>query len=312
MKMQPSPSFSLDQMEAFVAVADHGSFSAAARARGQAQPGLSVAIRTLEARLGYALFDRSAYRPQLTAEGLALLPHARRLTAEAHAANVAARTIGERDGTLAISVDVACPMSLLLPALTALQAEIPGFGVAWFGDALDGVPKRVMGETAELGIASSFADIPPELNRIAVASIGFRIVAAATHPLACDPSPGTEALADHVQIIMMDASGAPASREFGIMGRQLWKTSSYSALREMLLAGLGYAVVPQHFCPRDVDDGRLAVLAASPPFLRQSGIAPFYLIWRADGILSHAAQRFVALLSREDQIIPASGLEGSA
>lgn len=306
-----SPGFSLDQMEAFVAVADHGSFSAAARARGQAQPGISVAIRTLERRLGYPLFDRSVYRPQLTAEGLALLPHARRVTAEAHAAAVAARAIRERDSTLAISVDGACPTELLLPALAALRRDVPGFSVALFGDALDGVPKRVASEAAEIGIASSFADIPAGLNRIAVTSVGFRIVAAAAHPLAQHPSPA-EALADHVQIVMMDASGTLASREFGIMGRQIWKTSSHAALREMLLAGLGYAVVPDHLCARDIAEGRLCPLAASPPFLQQAGVAPFYIVWRAEGILSQVAQRFLALLSHEDQIIPASGLEGSA
>src|SRR5260370_30697287 len=63
----------LDQMRILVAVADRGSFSAAARALGRVQSAISQSIQTLETTLGLVLFDRSGKRPQLTDPRSALL-----------------------------------------------------------------------------------------------------------------------------------------------------------------------------------------------------------------------------------------------
>ena len=56
----------LDQLRVFVAIADQGSFSAAARHLRRAQSAVSNAIVNLEAALGVSLFDRSGWKPQLT------------------------------------------------------------------------------------------------------------------------------------------------------------------------------------------------------------------------------------------------------
>src|SRR3546814_4017091 len=59
---------SIDQLRIFIAVAEAGSFSAAARRLNRAQSVISYAIANLEEQLGgIALFDRSAHRPALTA-----------------------------------------------------------------------------------------------------------------------------------------------------------------------------------------------------------------------------------------------------
>ena len=73
----------LDQMRVLVAVAETGSFSAAARKLGRVQSAISQAIQTLEATLGLSLFDRSGKTPQLTDPGRALVGDARALIAGA-------------------------------------------------------------------------------------------------------------------------------------------------------------------------------------------------------------------------------------
>jgi DNA-binding transcriptional LysR family regulator len=57
------------ELNAFIAVAQAGGFSAAARRTGQAQPALSKAIAALEKRLGVALFNRSTRSVTLTDQG---------------------------------------------------------------------------------------------------------------------------------------------------------------------------------------------------------------------------------------------------
>jgi DNA-binding transcriptional LysR family regulator len=61
----------------FIAVAEQLSFSKAAQALHMSQPPLSKRISDLEAELGVRLFDRTHKRIEMTAVGLALLPHAR-------------------------------------------------------------------------------------------------------------------------------------------------------------------------------------------------------------------------------------------
>ena len=66
----------LSQVRYFNAVARHGSFSAAAKALGVTQPGLTKAVRRLEASLDCTLFQRLPRGVALTQQGQALLRHA--------------------------------------------------------------------------------------------------------------------------------------------------------------------------------------------------------------------------------------------
>ena len=59
----------LDQIKAFLAVVENGSFTAAARKLNRATSVISYAITNLEAQLGVALFERAgARRPRLSAD----------------------------------------------------------------------------------------------------------------------------------------------------------------------------------------------------------------------------------------------------
>src|SRR5688500_7487497 len=70
---------SWDDVKLFLAVADHGSFTEAARHLRVGQPTVSRRLAELEERLGYALFDRSVEGATLTSQGERWLPPARRM-----------------------------------------------------------------------------------------------------------------------------------------------------------------------------------------------------------------------------------------
>ncbi len=71
----------LRQLEYLVAVADRGSFHAAARACHVSQPGLSAQIQQLEAQLELQLFERNRRKVLLTAAGEEIVRHARAVLA---------------------------------------------------------------------------------------------------------------------------------------------------------------------------------------------------------------------------------------
>ena len=73
----------LRQLDHFVAIAEDGSFTKAARRLNYVQSALSVSVQALERELGVRLFDRTTHRVALTDAGDALLPAARRALAAA-------------------------------------------------------------------------------------------------------------------------------------------------------------------------------------------------------------------------------------
>jgi len=72
-------SFDWNQVRAFLATAEEGSLSAAARALGQTQPTLSRQVAALEEDLGITLFERAGRAMSLTSAGLEMLEHVREM-----------------------------------------------------------------------------------------------------------------------------------------------------------------------------------------------------------------------------------------
>ena len=123
-------SFDWNQARAFLATAEEGSLSAAARALRQTQPTLGRQVAALEQALGVTLFDRVGRSLVLTPDGIELLDHVR---AMAEAANLVSLTASGRsqaiDGHVSIT---ATPMvaTYHLPAVLArLRRAAPGVSI---------------------------------------------------------------------------------------------------------------------------------------------------------------------------------------
>jgi DNA-binding transcriptional LysR family regulator len=110
-------SISLDQLRSFIAAADQGSFSAAARKLRRAQSAVSELVSSLEAQIGITLFDRSGRYPKLTPEGLVLLADARGVISGVDF--MKARAKGMASGLepeLSVVVDVFFPITAMTEA----------------------------------------------------------------------------------------------------------------------------------------------------------------------------------------------------
>ncbi len=105
----------LDAVQAFIHIAELGSFTRAAEAMRTTQAAMSLKLKRLEERLGCRLIERSPRHVQLSARGVAFLDLARDL-AQAHERALSGFSAARRRLTIGISDHVAGPE---LPALIA-------------------------------------------------------------------------------------------------------------------------------------------------------------------------------------------------
>lgn len=119
------------QLRYFVAVAERLHFGRAAQALHISQPPLSRAIRSLEARVGVALFARSRRRVELTAEGRRLLEEARRTLAQLERATLELRAMASGEhGRLRIGFVSLADYGVLPGLLKAFKSARPRVALA--------------------------------------------------------------------------------------------------------------------------------------------------------------------------------------
>ncbi|MCK8464782.1 LysR family transcriptional regulator [Aliiroseovarius sp. S1339] len=119
-------SFDWNQARAFMATAEEGSLSAAARALGQTQPTLGRQVSGLEDKLGIALFERVGRGLVLTPAGRNLLEHVRKMAdAAVQISLVAAAQTQTIDGKVRITASDVFAAHILPPVLRHLREIAP-------------------------------------------------------------------------------------------------------------------------------------------------------------------------------------------
>jgi DNA-binding transcriptional LysR family regulator len=122
-----SVAFDWNRARAFLVTAEEGSFSAAARALGVAQPTLGRQVAALEEELGVTLFERVGNTLTPTAAGLDLLDHVRAMGEAATRVSLTAAGQSESiEGTVRIAASEAISAYLLPPIIAELRREHPG------------------------------------------------------------------------------------------------------------------------------------------------------------------------------------------
>jgi len=115
----------LEDLETFVAVADTGGVSPAARRLGLPKSIVSRRLTRLEAELGAQLLTRNTRGAALTEAGATFREHAARAVAEIDAARESVSPTGELRGLLRIAVPMSLGLTHLAPMLAQFAARHP-------------------------------------------------------------------------------------------------------------------------------------------------------------------------------------------
>jgi DNA-binding transcriptional LysR family regulator len=284
--------FTLRQLVIFQAVADNLSFTRAAEALHLSQPAVSMQIRQLESHVELPLFEQLGRKVFLTEAGRELYGYSRRITDQLRELEEVLNALkGVTAGSLRVSV-----------ATTANEFSarmLAGFGQQNPGSAISlDVTNRA---TLIHQLNANECDLvimgrPPDgLDVIAQPFLEnpLVVVASPTHPLAGSTKIPLTQLASESFVLREPGSGTRGAMErvfeaHGITLNRRMELGNNEAVKQVVSAGLGLAVVSAHTVVQELETGRLVILKVEAfPILRE-----WYLVHRRGKRLSPVAQAF--------------------
>lgn len=263
------------------AVADTGSFSAAARAVGLTQSAVSQHVAALEGAVGLPLVQRGTRPLELTEAGAALVRHGTRVLTQLEAAEQTLGEIGDRLASrLRLGSFPTALVSFVGHALVRLRHLRPDLTLNVVDDHQQGLLPRLHSGELDLAVVyghptltSAGAD---SLTRVQLFSDPFRVLLPIGHPRAAGGLVPLGALAGETWI--GGRAGAAwfrivqhACRAAGFDPRAVLATDDYRAVQAFVAAGLGVAVVPGLAAERPLPGVVVRDLVAGP--VRQVSVA---------------------------------------
>jgi len=238
----------LSELQAFIAVNETGSFSAAAKTIHLTQPAISKRIAQLEGRLGRPLFDRIGHQIQLTEAGHRLLPHAQAIIESLrNGIHDIERLDKVPAGTLRIATSYHVGLHHLPPILKAYYADYPGVELDLnFMDSEDALAAVENGKI-ELAIVTLPANLPKQLDARILWDDPMQIYCARNHPLVS--AKDIKALNDYPAILpdMHTITRQLVEKELAHHGLEInvhLSSNHLESIRMMVEIGLGWSVLP--------------------------------------------------------------------
>lgn len=171
-------------IQAFMAIADRGSFRKAAEALHITQTALSRRLQNFEAELGVRLVERTTRSVELTRTGRDFLPHGRRLLAELEATLVEIRESGKAQrGDISIACVPTASVQFLPRVIRTYSAHYPDNRIKILDHLSPGVAEAVLSREAEFGIMQQGMR-HPELAAVPLLRDRYFLACRDDHPLA--------------------------------------------------------------------------------------------------------------------------------
>lgn len=250
----------LDQLRAFVAVVQEGSFSAAARKLKRVQSAVSTSMANLESQLDVPIFDRSTKIAKLTEQGKAVLTSAQRVLDEVDGLKrLTAGMASGLEASVSLCLDALFPLSALLDLCTAFAREFPAVDLRIDTQVMSAVSARVLAGMATLGVASP-RGLAAGLERQSLASIRMVPVVSPKHALAAHKGPiPTKRFADAIQLVLSERSDAGVDDQ-AVLSPRTWRVADLHTKHMMLRAGLGWGNLPEHVVRDDLRSRKLVAI----------------------------------------------------
>ena len=270
----------LDDIQAFIAVAEFGSFARAAEELNITQSALSRRIKKLEEDLGARLLDRTTRRVSVSLVGEEFLPEAIRIVDEFKQSLTDIRDLVQiRTGTVAMSSNMTVADTLLPQIIAEFKAANPRVRVRLTESSSPAALERVLQRKSELALAQ-FGEGHPELAFEPLFEDRFVLICHRDHPLARQSDLTWEDLGPHNFIRMRAGSGTTnlLERSLGDNIRYLSgdiEVGHFNALLAFVGQNLGVSAVPTLVRLKRTDLNLVAKPIGNPEVSRSLGIVTY-------------------------------------
>ncbi|MCY1289649.1 HTH-type transcriptional activator CmpR [compost metagenome] len=286
----------LASLNAFIAIAETGSFSEAGERLHLTQPAVSKRIASLEQQLSVRLFDRLGREVSLTEAGRALLPRAYQILNVLDDTRRALSNLsGDISGRLTLATSHHIGLHRLPPLLRAFTRAYPQ--VALDIQFLDSevAYEEILHGRVELAVITLAPETALPVQAVPVWNDPLDFVAAPEHPLARDKTiflpdvarhpavfPGGNTFTHHIVRRMFEAEGLTPNIAMS--------TNYLETIKMMVSIGIAWSVLPRTM----LDDSVVRLPLQDIQLSRQLGY-----ILHTERTLSNAAKAFMALLDAQ-------------
>jgi DNA-binding transcriptional LysR family regulator len=280
-------------LHAFVAIAEQGSFSAAAEKLHLTQPAISKRIALLEDQLGTRLFDRVGRQVILTQAGKILLNKAQLILSEVTATRRAIADLrGEIQGQLSIATSHHVGLHYLPPVLREFSSLYSQVKLdLHFLDSEQAYDEILQGRY-DLAVVTLSLEQDPRFQSYSIWHDQLHFVAAPEHPLATQPHLQLADLTQH-QAILPDLNTYTTKLVKHLFDQENLPlninmvTNHLESIKMMLSIGLGWGVLPNRLIDHQVQ--RLNVKHTAL-------VRPLGIIHHKQRSLSNTAKAFIDLV----------------
>ena len=281
-------------LRAFIAVAEHGSFSTASEHLFLTQPAISKRIATLEDELDTTLFDRVGRHISLTEAGLALLPRAQKIILDLEDSRRAIQNLaGEVAGSLSIGTSHHIGLHRLPPVLRAFTRDYPDVELdIHFMDSEEACRAVEHGDV-EIGIVTLPLQPSDALNQQMVWPDPLSVIVGKGHPLYKKHQITFKQLAEHKAVLPARGTFTREIIEQAFDKHKVevnisLSTNYLETIKMLVSVGLGWSVLPESMLSKDIK----AIPTQGLDLKRELGV-----IWHKARTLSNAAKAMQAILS---------------
>lgn len=239
----------LAQLQAFVAVAELGTYREAALELHTSQPAVTQQIQGLERSLRTAVLERTSRGTKLTPEGQQLLPFAKSVLDAANALNLEAERV--RTGVTRLRLSAIPTMApYLLPSIVRTMRESFSAVQLSIGEArTHQLIERLLSNELDMGLLATPVG-HPALTEFVIADDPFLLAVGSDHRMAGDAAVNLSALEDSEVLLIEDGhclreqtvevcqiAGLSNTRDVGSAG--------LSTVCQMVVSGQGVALLPR-------------------------------------------------------------------
>jgi DNA-binding transcriptional LysR family regulator len=291
-------SFTLRQLTYFVAVAEHGSVSAAAHSLSISQSAMTEAVKDLEADLGVKLFDRHSRGLRITHRGHQFLRHATTILAEVSGARRAFDDEGQSaQGKLHLGLTSLVAGYVISDLLAKYRRANPKVEISAIEESSEYLEHLLIG--GEMDVAVMMTSRVAERHALYAETLDvspYRLWMPLGHRLTNQDSINLSDLRDEPLIMLnideMEQETVKLLSVLGTRPKVAFRTRSVEAVRSLVATGAGVALLPDLvYRPWSLEGDRIEArdVSGSLPVVQVG------LVWRKGSKLSAAAREFVAV-----------------